>query len=77
MSDCTYRYAVDGTGRSCPRPAAAGRDECVFHLSPAERDDAGVSSSTLRETVLDDMDADDTARREYARERDSVVVGNQ
>jgi hypothetical protein len=65
VTDCTYQYAVDGSERTCPRPSADGRDRCVFHLSPAEREAAGPDSPSLREAFLADVDAEDPARREY------------
>lgn len=56
---------MDGSERRCQRPATDGCDRCVFHLSPEERTDAGVTPSTLRTAFLADVDAEDPARREY------------
>lgn len=65
VSECNYQCAVDGTERACSRPATDGHDRCVFHLTPAERDDAGIDTAALREAFLADFDADDAARRTY------------
>jgi hypothetical protein len=65
VTECTYRYNVDGTERACTRPATDGHDQCVFHLTPAERDDAGIDTAALREAFLADFDSDDTTRRTY------------
>jgi hypothetical protein len=65
MSRCQYRYEIEGTERTCPRPTATDHDRCVFHLTPDERDAAGVDSSALRDAFLADIDSDDPSRREY------------
>jgi len=56
---------VSDEDRECPRPAAVDHDRCVFHLTPAEREAAGITDAGLRRAVRADLEADDPARREY------------
>lgn len=65
MDHCTVQYTVKGSERSCQRPVTADHDRCVFHLTPEERAAAEVTSSMLRTAFLEDVDADNPARREY------------
>lgn len=65
MTQCNHRYGDDGSERSCSRPVATDWDRCVFHLTPAERRTADVTSATLRAAFLADVDADDSSRQEY------------
>lgn len=66
MSTCGHSYTIDDSERTCQRPVYDDCDRCVFHLTPATRHDAGVSSPTLRDTFLADIEANDPSRREYA-----------
>lgn len=65
MTDCTHRYTIDGEERACPRPTADDHERCPFHLTPHERDAAGISSAGLRAAFRADLDANDPARRQY------------
>lgn len=65
VTDCTSQYATEGPERTCPRPSVDGHDECVFHLTPAEREATRVDTRALREAFLADVNAEDPARREY------------
>ncbi|WP_188787728.1 hypothetical protein, partial [Halobellus salinus] len=65
MSGCVHRYEAAGDERTCPRPAADDHERCVFHLRPGERAAAGVTGADFRTAVVDDLDADDPARRDY------------
>lgn len=65
MTECTHRYEAAGDERTCPRPAAADLEKCVFHLQPEERAAADVTGADLRAAVVADLDADDPARRDY------------
>jgi len=65
MSTCRHSYTIDDSERTCQRPVYRDRDRCVFHLGPTARQDAGISSPTLRDAFLADIEAEDPARREY------------
>lgn len=66
MSTCGHSYTIDDSERTCQRPVYDDCNECAFHLGPALRHDAGISSATLRDAFLADIEADDPSRREYA-----------
>ena len=65
MTHCGFGYEVHDEARSCPRQAVDGRERCPFHLTPAERDAAGVGRGALRAAFVDDLYASDPRRREY------------
>lgn len=72
MSTCGCSYTIADSERTCQRPVYDDCDRCVFHLTPARRHEAGVSSPTLGEAFLADIDADDPARREYVGDPDQT-----
>lgn len=65
MTNCTHRYTGGGEERTCPRPTTGDHDRCLFHLTPDERDAAGIASSAVRAAFRADLDANDPTRREY------------
>jgi hypothetical protein len=71
MAQCVFRHAPDdgpAAGR-CPRQAFDGGDRCPFHLSPGERNEAGVDAVDLREAVLADVRSGEDRRTELAGAR--------
>ncbi|MFB6227879.1 MAG: potassium channel family protein [Halobacteriales archaeon] len=69
MTQCSFTHATGGASRRCPRTVVADCDRCMFHLSPEERDAAGVSGGDLRETFLADVRSGDDRRKKLTGAR--------
>ena len=63
MPRCSFTHATGEASRRCPRRVVGDRDRCAFHLSPGERDAAGVSGVDLRDAFLADVRSGDDRRK--------------